>query len=342
MKKKYITFAVPSYNSEDYLERCIDSLLPGGEDVEIIIVNDGSSDGTKKIADKYAKKYPEIVKAIHKENGGHGSGVNTGIENATGIYYKVVDSDDWVDEKAYKELLKNIKEAVDKKKNIDLFISNYVYNRLEEGLTNPVNYKNIFKPNKISTWSDMGKFNVSQFLIMHALTFKTEILRKAEVKLPEHTFYVDNIFSYKPLPFVKNIMYLDVDFYQYYIGREDQSVNEKTMVKRIDQQFKVTRIVMTAHDIEKIRKTDEVLANYMERFVSIMLTITSALTALAKTKESQLDRKKLWKELKAYDKKVYRKVRYSKVNIVTILPNPIKDFLIAKGYKYAKKKYMFA
>ena len=107
---KLITFAVPSYNSEAYMEHCIDTLLTGGEEVEIIIVNDGSKDNTKKIADRYAKQYPTIVKAVHKENGGHGSGVNKGLELATGLYYKVVDSDDWVDEDALKKTLETIKK----------------------------------------------------------------------------------------------------------------------------------------------------------------------------------------------------------------------------------------
>ena len=91
---KYITFAVPCYNSENYMRRCVDTLLEGGRDVEIILVNDGSTDRTAEIADEYQLKYPDIVRAVHKENGGHGSGVNKGLELARGIYYKVVDSDD--------------------------------------------------------------------------------------------------------------------------------------------------------------------------------------------------------------------------------------------------------
>lgn len=102
---KLLSFAIPCYNSEAYMKNCIESLLPGGEDVEILIVDDGSKDGTAQIADEYQEKYPTIVKAIHKENGGHGSAVNAGIENATGLYFKVVDSDDWVKESAYKKIL---------------------------------------------------------------------------------------------------------------------------------------------------------------------------------------------------------------------------------------------
>ena len=103
---KLLSIAIPCYNSEAYMEKCIESLLKGGEEVEILVVNDGSSDRTAEIADAYAEKYPTIIKAIHQENGGHGEAVNAGIRNATGLYFKVVDSDDWVNEEAYKQIVK--------------------------------------------------------------------------------------------------------------------------------------------------------------------------------------------------------------------------------------------
>lgn len=106
---KYLTITVPCFNSQDYLMRCLDSLLAGGDDVEIIIVNDGSTDRTGEIAESYARCYPKIVTVVHKENSGHGSGVNTGLKLASGKYFKVVDSDDWLEETAYLELLKQMK-----------------------------------------------------------------------------------------------------------------------------------------------------------------------------------------------------------------------------------------
>ena len=102
---KCLTITVPCFNSQDYIKRCMDSLLVGGNDVEIIIVDDGSTDKTAEIADKYREQYPDIVRVVHKENGGHGSGVNKGLELATGMYFKVVDSDDWLDTNSYKKLI---------------------------------------------------------------------------------------------------------------------------------------------------------------------------------------------------------------------------------------------
>ena len=126
---KLLSVAIPSYNSEGFMRNCIESLLPGGEDVEIIIVNDGSKDGTGAIADEYAAKYPTIVKAVHQENGGHGEAVNAGLRNATGLYYKVVDSDDWVNEEAYLKILETLAKLVKSGEMVDMFISNYVYEK---------------------------------------------------------------------------------------------------------------------------------------------------------------------------------------------------------------------
>ena len=109
---KIVSFVIPCYNSAEYMDKCVESLLPGGEDVEIIIVDDGSVDNTLEIANGYVEKYPTIVKAVHKENGGHGDAVNTGLKNATGLYFKVVDSDDWVDGEAYEKVLETLKRLV--------------------------------------------------------------------------------------------------------------------------------------------------------------------------------------------------------------------------------------
>ena len=126
---KLLSIAIPSYNSQDYMEHCIESLLIGGEDVEILIIDDGSKDRTAEIADSYAEKYPTIVKAVHQQNGGHGEAVNAGIRNASGLYFKVVDSDDWVDEEAYRKILSVLKELSGGSQTLDMLISNFVPRR---------------------------------------------------------------------------------------------------------------------------------------------------------------------------------------------------------------------
>ena len=126
---KLLSFAIPCYNSESYMEKCIESILIGGEEVEILIVNDGSKDRTAEIADAYAAKYPTICRAIHQENGGHGEAVNAGIRNATGRYFKVVDSDDWVDPEAYMAILNKLREYDSDENCLDVLLANYVYEK---------------------------------------------------------------------------------------------------------------------------------------------------------------------------------------------------------------------
>lgn len=338
---KKISFVVPCYNSEEYMERCIDSLLYGEEEVEIIIVNDGSQDRTGKIADKYAKKYPNIVKAIHKENGGHGSGVNAGLKVAKGKYFKVVDSDDWLDKNALVELLAKIDAFEKQKENVDLIVCNYIYDHLYENKQKKMNYKNVFPVNQICSWKDLGYFRTGQYLIMHSLIYKTSVLRKSKVKLPEHTFYVDNIIAYQPLPFVKTICYFDLDLYHYFIGREDQSVNEKVMVGRVDQQIKVTKIISSCVDLEKVKEECPKLHHYLLRMFSMMMTISSVYLLIKGDAESYEKREELWNFVKEKNQKVYMKLKYCKLAGFTYLPTKMGSYITLKGYKLAQKIYKF-
>ena len=340
---KYVTFTVPSYNSESYMRRCIDSLLVGGGEVEILIIDDGSTDKTGAIADEYEMLYPNIVKAVHKPNGGHGSGVNRGLELAQGIYYKVVDSDDWLDRNACLKLLDQIRQFVQKGEAAcpDLLICNYVYDHLDEGIQKPMNYKNVFPVEKVCGWNETGHFHPSQYLIMHALMFRTGVLRKSGVKLPEHTFYVDNLFSYQPLPYAKTLYYMDLNLYHYYLGREDQSVNEKVLMKRIDQQIKVTELVAESVDLNEVKKSYPKLAVYMMRNISIMLSISSIHLLLIETKEAWEKRRVMWEHIREYDRKLYYRLRCTTLSGFTYLPGKIGGKLTIGGYRLARKIYQF-
>ncbi len=304
---KYISFCVPCYNSASYMDHCIQTLLTGGEDVEIIIVNDGSTkDNTAEIADSYAKKYPTIVKAIHQENGGHGSGVNQGIKNATGLYYKVVDSDDWVNEEALKNVLDQIKKFHEEKNLVDMIVCNYVYEYTETNTQRVVDLKNVFPANQVITFDDSKKFKKSQFIGMHTVIYRTEILKEIKLELPKHTFYVDNVFVYVPLPHIKTMYYMHEDLYRYFIGRADQSVNESVIMKRIDQHLKVTKILIDAYDISKIEAQSKKLAKYMSDYVSILMAITSIYLIKIGDAEALSKKKALWEYLKNKDQKLYK------------------------------------
>ena len=191
------------------MRRCIDSLLPGGEDVEILIVNDGSTDNTKDIAEEYRERFPSMVKVINKENGGHGSAVNAGIQNAAGLFYKVVDSDDWVNQSAYMQILSVLREIIRDGKSLDMLISNFVYEKEGEERKKVMKYHHALPKDQIFTWKDVKHFRVGQYILMHSVIYRTNLLRECGLQLPEHTFYVDNIFvsiyRYLPSAFARKI-----------------------------------------------------------------------------------------------------------------------------------------
>ena len=303
---KLLTFTIPCYNSQDYMRHCIESILPGGEDVEILIVDDGSTDNTAAIADEYARKYPTIVRAIHQENGGHGEAVNAGIRNATGLYFKVVDSDDWVDEEAYLKILDKLREIAGGSVTLDMLLANYVYEKV--GVTHKKVMRQLgFPKDQVFTWSDVRHFYKGHYILMHSVIYRTKLLRECGLELPKHTFYVDNIYVYKPLPFVRTIYYMDVDFYRYFIGREDQSVNEKVMIGRIDQQIRVNKIMLDEVDLNKV--TNHKCRKYMINYLEIITVVTTAMLLRSGTEENLQKKRELWKYIKDKDIVLFHRLR---------------------------------
>lgn len=293
-KMKLLSIVVPCFNSEKYVRRCMDSLITGGDDVEII----------------------------------------------------VVDSDDWLDEEAYRELLEQIRrwarqEEGDRYASPDLVICNYTYNHLDDGMEKTMNYRNVFPERQVCTWDEIKSFRPSQYLIMHALLYRTEVLRKSGLVLPEHTFYVDNIFAYYPLPYVKTLYYMDIDLYQYYLGREDQSVNEKVLISRIEQQIKVTKIVAECVDLREVRERHPKLANYMCRNVSIMMAISSIHLLLSGEEGARTRHREIWDELKRENPGLYYRLRYTKLSGLTNLPGKLGKKATVDGYRIARKIYKF-
>ncbi|MBQ1490229.1 MAG: glycosyltransferase family 2 protein [Eubacterium sp.] len=306
---KLLTITVPCYNSAAYMRNCIDSLLPGGDLVEILIVDDGSTkDDTPAIADELEAAHPGIVRAIHQENRGHGGAVMTGIRNATGIYFKVVDSDDWVDPEAYKKVLETLQAFAEGDRNVDMMVSNYVYEKQGARHKKVVEYRRSIPAGQIIGWDRVGKFPVGHYLLMHALIYRTELLRESGLDLPLHTFYVDNLYAYVPMRCVRKLYYLDVDFYRYFIGREDQSVNEKIMISRIDQQLLVNRRMMTDVDLEHVEEPR--LRAYLLNYFEIITAISSILCIRSGTEENRRKKDALWADIKEQDPWAYRRIKH--------------------------------
>lgn len=332
---KLLSIAVPCYNSQDYMRNCVDSLLKGGELVEILIVNDGSKDDTAKIADEYAEKYPTIVRVIHQENGGHGEAVNTGIRNATGFYFKVVDSDDWVNEEAFEAILKKLQELIAGPQTLDMLISNFVYEKQGVKRKKIMRYRKYLPQNRIFTWDEVSNMPVGKYILMHSVIYRTELLRECGLELPKHTFYVDNIYVYYPLPFVRKVYYLDVDFYRYYIGREDQSVNEKVMISRLDQQIFVTKTMIDMYQLKNVKCKK--LRNYMLNYLAIMMTVSSILCIRSKKAENLEKKKELWIYLKQKDFKTFMKIRYGILGQTMNIPGRSGRKISSLAYSVARR-----
>ena len=315
---KYISFAIPCYNSEAYMAQAIESILPGGEDVEILIVNDGSKDRTAEIGKEYEEKYPGIVKLINKENGGHGDAVNAGLSHASGKYFKVVDSDDWVDRISLMKILNVLKNFEEEEQEVDMLIANYVYEKVGMEHKKVIRYDNVLPENQILKWDEIGQFRIGQYILMHSVIYRTDMLKLCQLTLPKHTFYVDNIYVYYPLPHVRTLYYMNVDFYRYFIGREDQSVNEKVMISRIDQQIFVTKTMIDMYELRRIQSKK--LRKYMLNYLAIMMTVSSILCIRSKKKENLEKKKELWQYLKQKDYGAFMKIRYGILGQTMNLP----------------------
>lgn len=332
---KLLTIAIPCYNSEDYMENCIKSLLPGGDDVEILIVDDGSKDMTPEIADAYEKKYPGIVRAIHQENGGHGAAVNTGIKNAAGLFFKVVDSDDWVDQASYRAILAKLKELAGGSETLDMMISNFVYEKAGAKHKKKIRYTFTLPQNRLFRWEDTKHFMKGKYILMHSVIYRTQLLRDCGLELPRHTFYVDNIFVYQPLPYVKNMYYMNVDFYRYFIGREDQSVNEKVMIGRIDQQIKVNKLMVDLYDLWKI--PNRKLRRYMFNYLEIITVISTVMLIRSGTEENLEKKRELWKYIKQQDIRLFHHLRSGIMGNTMNLPGRSGRKISIAAYKISQK-----
>lgn len=322
------------------MRNCIESLLPGGDEVEILIVDDGSTkDNTAEIADEYQRNYPGICRAIHQENGGHGEAVNAGLRNASGIYFKVVDSDDWVDQEAYRTVLQTLRRFVYGHQTLDMLISNFVYEKQGAKRKKVMNYRTALPKDQLFTWKDVKVFILGQYILMHSVIYRTELLRQCGLELPKHTFYVDNIFVYQPLPHVNTMYYLDVNFYRYYIGREDQSVNEQIMIGRIDQQLLVTKLMLNYYDMKKIQNRK--LRHYMVRYLEIMMVISSILAIRSGTEENMAKKKELWEYVKKKDMMLYLRLRFGFLGQGMNLPGKGGRKISEAGYKISQKFFGF-
>ncbi len=337
--KKLLSITVPCYNSQDYMKRCIESLLVGGDEIEIIIVDDGSTDDTAAIADDYEARYPGICRAIHQENGGHGEAVNTGLRNAGGVFFKVVDSDDRVNKEAFFKLLGIMRKSVLEGKRLDMLISNYVYDKQGAKHKKVMRYATVLPTDTYFTWEDIGHFRQTQYILMHSVIYRTELLREKNLRLPAHTFYVDNLFVFEPLPAVKVMYYADVDFYWYFIGRSDQSVHEDVMIRRLDQQLRVNNMMIDCFNSDSVEERK--CRIYMKNYLMIIMTVSSIMCILSESEENLAKKKELWERLKEKEPWAYRRIRFSIMGVWMNFPGKVGRKISVGGYRVTQKIFGF-
>ena len=268
--------------------------------------------------------------------------MNTGIRNATGLYFKVVDSDDWVKEEAYMQVLETLREQTGTNRVLDMLICNFVYEKEGENRKKVMNYRHILPTDQLFGWEDCHHFTKGHYILMHSVIFRTKLLRECGLELPAHTFYVDNLYVFEPLPYVENMYYLDVNFYRYYIGREDQSVNETVMISRIDQQIFVNkRMIDYFTELSEEIRADRRLYQYMYNYLEIITTVSSVLLLRSGTKEHLAMKRELWEYLKGKDKRLFGSMRRGIMGAAMNLPGRGGRRLAVDAYHICQKIFKF-
>lgn len=299
---KLLTISIAAYHVEKYLAETLQSFLvpEADECLEVLIINDGSGEEINAIAREYEEKYPHIFRLIDKENGGHGSTVNRGIEEAKGQYFKTVDGDDRVEREGFRELLSYLMQATE-----DLIITDYYRfdDKTGEGI-DIIRYefagKETKKTYRFEEVSDMIYVN------MHAATFRTEILKTMERRLDEHCFYVDAEYMLYPIPLVETVAFLEKPVYEYRLGMTTQSMDIKNMQKNCSHHEKVLEHLLQFYEAEKDMLSDKKKI-YVERGVARILASQIKIYLSYETERKWRDRIcQVDKEIKEKYPAVYR------------------------------------
>lgn len=236
---KVITFIIPAYNMEFCLERCLDSFICTSilDQIEVIVINDGSKDGTGQIAERYVQNYPKSFRVIHKKNGGHGSAINVGSRNAQGKYFKVIDADDWV-------ITKNLTEFVTvlESSSADVILTPFDMIDMTTGecVEKRINIKGEKQRFTLSEiMADMQRFE--SCIVFHGITYRTDFYQKSQYMLLEHVFYEDQEYSAIPFCNAESIEIYPICIYQYMVGNAQQSIAFANQAKRIGHLEKVIK-----------------------------------------------------------------------------------------------------
>ena len=337
---KLLTITIPCYNSAAYMEKCVRTIVPGGDEIDLLIVDDGSTDETPAIADRLQAEFPSIIRVIHQPNGGHGEGLNQGIRTAQGIYFKSVDSDDRLDPTALKHLLDLLRKHVNEDEQVDLIVNDYVYDHEDQHNVFSVKYNWQLKPDTVQTWESVHHFPLWKQFMIHSLTYRTEMLRQMPLVLPAHTFYEDNLYIYQPLPYTRRICYLNEPLYGYNVGRPGQSVNDDVIIKRLDMVTNIARQMITSYPWRELKKLPPKLRGYMLNNLAGQVSTCSSLQYIGGKKGIEMNRQ-MWADIRAYDEELYHHLRRRPMTVVSILPGPVGRAILVGGYRIGRRMLRF-
>ncbi|MDU0349507.1 glycosyltransferase family 2 protein [Actinomyces sp. MRS3W] len=350
-----MTVIVPAYNAADCLGRCLSSLIAAGagDELQIVVVDDGSSDDTGTLADTYADTHP-MVQVIHQENKGHGGAINTGIEAAWGTWLKVCDADDAIDPGALRYLLGTMRTWREEHTEPDLVVTNFVYvregtpawYRLGHGPARPglrglrrsrhaVRFRRLLPRGRRGGWEDVGRFRPDQYLMMHSLAYRRDVLERAALRLPEHCFYVDNLFAFEPLRHVHTLTYVDLDLYYYTVGREGQSVADDVIVSRLDQHDRVNALMLEAMPHEG--EVPAALLRYLVHIYTMSAVVITTMALRSGTARNLAIKDQLWARLDATRPDVSRRVRATAMGRLMTLPGRAGGWVPVAGYQVARR-----
>ena len=338
-----LTVVVPAYGAEGHLHRALDSLLSCPGQLEVVIVDDGSLDGTGAIADAYAATRPDLFRVIHQANAGHGGAINTGIDQARGKYLKVLDADDWLDAPVLREVM-DLLADLDERGGVDAVMTDYVHERQGKS-SRKARFDGVFPTGRIFGWEHTSGFGTRQYLLMHAIIYRTALLREVALRLPEHTFYVDSLYVVTPLTAVRRMYYLPRPLYHYLIGREGQSVQADVMVRRIDQQLRVNRMALdvlpSARDVADgtvPAQLHEALLHYVQGICAVSF----ATLARGGTPHHLQQRDALRAELRTRAPELYGRMRRSLVGVGSTLPGHAGRQMTSLVYQVARRVVGFS
>lgn len=291
--QKILSISVAAYNLGEMIEDNLKSFCDDRyiDDIEILVVDDGSTDDTPKRVEKYAKKYPNSIRLIKQKNAGPGSTVNTGIKNATGKYFRMVDGDDWVNKDDFAQLVEHLKTV-----EADAVFTNYVpYHNVKKELLAPVVISDM-------PVGEVFKFNDYQYsynppIRMHHSIFRTDIMKK-HVKL-DNGFYTDSQYMFYPTPYIKTAVYYDLDIYVYRVAMAGQSTSpEKMRRNRANHRF------ILDQDLAFYKKVVDKLEPGVRRYLALQMTGLVInhfdIIVLINDKNMAKDIKALFEEMKQY------------------------------------------